>query len=64
MARIEGEIVIGQPVDVVFGYVADQSNEPQYNRRMVRAEKITAGPVGKGTQFRSAVASGAARLRC
>ena len=24
---------------------------------MVRAEKITAGPVGKGTQFRSAVAS-------
>jgi Polyketide cyclase / dehydrase and lipid transport len=58
MARIEGEIVIGQPVDVVFDYVADQSNEPQYNPRMVRAEKITAGPVGKGTQFRSAVASG------
>jgi len=24
---------------------------------MVRAEKITAGPIGKGTQFRSAVAS-------
>jgi hypothetical protein len=44
-------------VDVVFDYVADQSNEPQYNPRMVRAEKITPGPVGKGTQFRSAVAS-------
>ena len=57
MARIEGEIVIGRPVDVVFDYVADQRNEPQYNLRMVRAEKITAGPVGKGTQFRSAVAS-------
>ena len=57
MARIQGEIVIGRPVDVVFDYVADQSNEPQYNPRMVRAEKITAGPVGKGTQFRSAVAS-------
>ena len=57
MARIEGEIVIGRPVDVVFDYVADQGNEPQYNPRMVRAEKITAGPVGKGTQFRSAVAS-------
>jgi len=28
MARIEGEIVIGRPVDVVSGYVADQSNEP------------------------------------
>jgi hypothetical protein len=57
MARIEGEIVIARPVDVVFDYVADQSNEPQYNPRMVRAEKITAGPVGKGTRFRSAVAS-------
>jgi hypothetical protein len=57
MTRIDGEIVIGRPVDVVFDYVADQSNEPRYNPRMVRAEKITPGPVGKGTRFRSAVAS-------
>ena len=57
MARIEGEIIIDRPVDVVFDYVADQSNEPQYNPQMVRAEKITAGPLGKGTQFRSAVGS-------
>ena len=57
MARIDGEIVIARPVDVVFDYVAYQSNEPQYNLRMVRAQKITAGPVGRGTRFRSAVAS-------
>ncbi len=57
MARIEGEIVIGRPIDAVFDYVADQSNEPRYNPQMVRAEKITPGPVGKGTRFRSAVAS-------
>jgi hypothetical protein len=57
MATIDGEIVIGRPVDVVFDYVADQRNEPQYNPQMVRAEKITAGPVGKGTRFRSAVAA-------
>ena len=57
MAGIEGEIIIARPVDVVFDYVADQSNEPQYNPQMVRAEKITAGPVGKGTRFRSAVTS-------
>jgi Polyketide cyclase / dehydrase and lipid transport len=57
MAKIEGEIVIGRPVDTVFDYVADQSNEPQYNPQMVRAEKITPGPVGKGTRFRSAAAS-------
>jgi uncharacterized protein YndB with AHSA1/START domain len=57
MAKIEGEILIGRPVDMVFDYVADQGNEPQYNPQMVRADKITAGPVGKGTRFRSAVAS-------
>ena len=56
MASIEGEIVIGPPADVVFGYVADQSNEPQYNPRMVRAEKITAAR-REGTRFRSTVAS-------
>ena len=57
MARIDGEIVIDRPVQMVFDYVADQRNEPQYNPRMVRAEKITPGPVGKGTRFRSAVTS-------
>ena len=57
MARIAGDIVIDRPVEVVFDYVADQSNEPQYNPQMVRAEKMTAGPVGVGTRFHSAVAS-------
>ena len=57
MATIEGEIVIGRPVADVFDYVADQSNEPQYNPQMVRAVKITAGPVRKGTRFRLAVAA-------
>ena len=57
MARIQGEIVIARPVDVVFDYVADQSNEPEYNPQMVRAEKIIAGPAGRETRFRSAVAS-------
>jgi uncharacterized protein YndB with AHSA1/START domain len=58
MATIEGEITIARPVEVVFDYVADQSNEPQYNPTMVRAEKETPGPVRRGTRFRSAVRSG------
>jgi uncharacterized protein YndB with AHSA1/START domain len=57
MAGIEGEITISRPVDVVFDYVADQTNEPQYNASMVRAAKVTAAPIGKGTRFRSAVRS-------
>lgn len=51
VARIEGEITIGRPVEAVFDYVADQTNEPQYDPNMVRAEKVTAGPIGKGTRF-------------
>jgi hypothetical protein len=57
MSRVDGDIVIDRPLEAVFDYVADQSNEPQYNPQMVRAEKITAGPVGVGTRFRSAVGS-------
>jgi hypothetical protein len=57
MAKIEGEILISRPMEEVFDFVADQRNEPRYNPRMVRAEKITDGPVGKGTVFHSAAKS-------
>ena len=39
MAKIEGEIVIGRPVDVVFDMVADQRNEPTYNPAMTHARR-------------------------
>ena len=55
MTFIEGEITIARPAAAVFDFAADQRNEPRYNTRMARAEKVTGGPVGKGTVFRSAV---------
>jgi uncharacterized protein YndB with AHSA1/START domain len=58
MPDITGEITIARPVEEVFDFVADQSREPEYNPGMVRAEKVTAGPIGTGTRFRSAVRSG------
>jgi uncharacterized protein YndB with AHSA1/START domain len=51
MTRIEGEIVIAAPVDQVFDMVADERNEPRYNRRIARVEKMTDGPVGRGSRF-------------
>lgn len=48
---IEGEIVIDRPVEEVFDFVADERNEPRFNPRMTRAEKITSGPIGPGTRF-------------
>jgi uncharacterized protein YndB with AHSA1/START domain len=51
--RIEGEVVIERPVDEVFDTVADEGNEPRYNPDMLRTEKVTDGPIGEGTRFRS-----------
>ena len=48
---IEGEIVIGRPIDEVFDFVADERNEPTFNPRMVHVEKVTEGPIGTGTRF-------------
>ena len=49
--HVEGEIVIRRPVEEVFDFVADERNEPRYNPRMVRAEKVTPGAIGVGTRF-------------
>ncbi len=51
--RVTGQIVIERPPEQVFDFVADERNEPQYNPRMVRAEKLTPGPIGVGTKFNS-----------
>jgi hypothetical protein len=51
MTSIQGEIVIDRPMSEVFDFVADERNEPRYNPRMLRVEKVTGGAIGTGTQF-------------
>jgi hypothetical protein len=51
MTRISGEVTIDAPLEEVFDLVADERNEPRYNPRIVRAEKLGDGPVGAGTRF-------------
>lgn len=51
MVHIAGEVTIDAPIDEVFDIVADERNEPTYNPRIVRAEKVSEGPVGLGTRF-------------
>jgi hypothetical protein len=53
MAQIQGELVINRPVHEVFDVVADERNEPRYNPLIRRAEKLTRGPIGRGTRFRA-----------
>jgi hypothetical protein len=38
-------------VEQVFDMVADERNEPRYNPRIVRAQRTSQGPVGRGTRF-------------
>jgi hypothetical protein len=42
MTHICGEVTIDAPVEEVFDLVADERNEPRYNPRIVRAEKLSA----------------------
>jgi uncharacterized protein YndB with AHSA1/START domain len=57
VVHIKGEIGINRPVEEVFDFVADERNEPRYNPRMARAEKISPGPIAPGTRFRAEFAS-------
>ena len=58
MARIEGEILIERPVEDVFDYVSDERNEPTYNSAMLRADKVSDGPIGVGSRFVATVRQG------
>ena len=62
MARINGEIVIDRPLEVVFDFVSDECNEPRYNPQMLSVEKLSPGPIGSGTQFRAQMKSGSRTL--
>jgi hypothetical protein len=56
MARgvnIEERIDITRPIGEVFAFVADQTNEPLYNRQMMSSAQTTEEPVGVGTTFRA-----------
>jgi uncharacterized protein YndB with AHSA1/START domain len=50
-AQVEGEVVIGRPVEEVFDYVADERHEPNFNTRMSRVELLTPEPIGVGSRF-------------
>src|SRR5438552_14531317 len=50
-AQVQGEIVIGRPVEEVFDYVADERHEPNFNTRMSRVELLTPEPIGVGSRF-------------
>ena len=53
--RFEGTTVIDRPIEQVFDFLADGTNDPKFSPRVLEIAKATDGPVGVGTVFKSTV---------
>jgi len=47
----EESIVIRRPLDTVFSFVADTTNDPRWHTTVVEGQRTSAGPVGLGATF-------------
>jgi uncharacterized protein YndB with AHSA1/START domain len=61
-AVIEAEADIRRSAGEVFEYASDPANEPEWNIRMRRVEKLTGGPVGVGARYRMEFTQGPAAI--
>lgn len=50
-----GTAVIDRPIDDVFAFLADGTNDPKFSPRVQAIRKLTDGPIGVGTVFESTV---------
>ena len=48
-------VKIDRPVDQVFAYLAEGTNDPEFSPRVLEITKTTDGPTGVGTIFKSRV---------
>jgi carbon monoxide dehydrogenase subunit G len=53
--RFEGTTVIDRPIEEVFAYLADGTNDLKFSPRVQEMAKATDGPTGVGTVYKSTV---------
>ena len=53
--EFSGSAVIGRPIQEVFAFLADGTNDPKFSPRVQEIRKTTDGPIGVGTVFESSV---------
>jgi hypothetical protein len=53
--EFNGSAVIERPIDEVFAFLADGTNDPKFSPRVQEIRKVTDGPIGVGTVFESKV---------
>ncbi len=55
MPEVEESVVIDRPRDQVFAFATDPTNVPLYNSNLIEFERLTPGPLKKGSQDRGAI---------
>jgi carbon monoxide dehydrogenase subunit G len=55
MIRIDREIVIARPPEVVFDYLADVERFPEWQPAVQVVEQLTPGPLAPGTRLRMVI---------
>ena len=53
MAMVKRSILINQPVDVVFQFIADFENYPEWNHSMLECKRTSEDPTSAGVIFNS-----------
>ena len=53
--RFEATTVIDRPIEEVFAFLADGTNDPKFSPRVLEIAKTTDGPPGVGTVYASTV---------
>jgi uncharacterized protein YndB with AHSA1/START domain len=53
--RFEGTTVIDRPIEEVFAFLSDGTNDPKFSPRVLEISKTTDGPTGVGTIYKSTV---------
>jgi uncharacterized protein YndB with AHSA1/START domain len=53
MTVITNSVEVARPIEEVFDYLSDQSNELHWNPAVEAMEKLTDGPVRVGTRYRA-----------
>ena len=51
MATFENTVMIGRPIEEVFGFLSDLENVPRWNYAIAETRKVSQGPVDVGTIY-------------
>jgi uncharacterized protein YndB with AHSA1/START domain len=61
--RFDATVVIDRPIDEVFAFLADGTNDPKFSPRVLEIAKTTDGPPGVGAVYASTVKDAGVKTR-